>query len=202
MRYIVFGFILFLPLIVYFTWAYIVSRKMEETQGRWNEGPITRLFVAGLLLMAGALVVSRFMNTGEAPTRIVPKQYSDDRFLRQNDQAPPSAPQAEPELAGPSPSPSAVGETILPGDSAFMVKAEKLLKDFLASGDIVLVDKLATRSDKWGLVLRADYRRRVEGKLQPVQRLIIWQAAGGLVMEMPENTETLAPLSTFVPTVD
>ena len=46
MRYIVFGFILFLPLIVYFTWAYIVSRKMEETQGKWNEGPITRLFVA------------------------------------------------------------------------------------------------------------------------------------------------------------
>lgn len=85
MRILVYAFLLFLPLILYFLWAYIVRRKMEDTGGTWDDTPLTRLFIAGLLLMGAALIVTRFMSEGEDPTSLVPEQYEDNRFLRSED---------------------------------------------------------------------------------------------------------------------
>jgi hypothetical protein len=82
LRYIVFGIILFLPLLVYVAWALVVRRKKELSGGTWDDAPFTRLVILGLLLMAAALVVSRFLHTGQKPTSIVPPQYDDDRFIR------------------------------------------------------------------------------------------------------------------------
>jgi hypothetical protein len=200
MRYIVFGIILFLPLIVYFTWAYVVTRKKEESGGQWNDGPITRLFIIGLVLMGGALVVSRFMNPGEPPGRIVPEQYKDDRFLRQPDAREQAAPKPretpQETSAVPPPSPRQAEQVLAP-DQPFLKAARHFLDDFVKSGDIQLLDTLVTRSDTWGPVLRADFLRRIEGRSQPRERIVIWEASGGgLTAEFP-NATGLAPLSTF-----
>jgi|GEM_PF-6669838 len=195
MRYIVFGVILFLPLIAYFTWAYVVTRKRQETGGQWNEGPITRLFLIGLVLMGGALVVSRFMNPGEAPTRIVPERYQDDRFLRQaGDET--AVPPRRQETASPPPSPQQNAESLLAEDRAFLKRARRFLDDFVKSDDIELLDTLVTKSDRWGPVLRADYRRRIEGRSQPRERIVIWEGENGMTAEFPDPVG-LAPLSAF-----
>jgi hypothetical protein len=196
MRYIVFGIILFLPLIVYFTWAYVVTRKKEETGGQWNDGPITRLVIIGLILMGGALVVSRFMNPGEPPGRLVPDQYQDDRFLRPSDGTEQAKPQPR-QAAAPPPSPGRQTEQVLAPDQSFLKAARQFLDDFVSSGDIRIVDTLVTRSDAWGPVLRADFRRRIEGRSQPRERIVIWKTPeGGLTAEFP-NATGLAPLSAF-----
>ena len=196
MRYIVFGVILFLPLIVYFVWAYVVTRKKEETGGQWNDGPVTRLFIAGLVLMGGALVVSRFMNPGEPPGRIVPEQYQDDRFLRQQDGSEQAAAQPRETTTAPPPSPRQAEQVLAP-DQPFLKSARQFLDDFVKSGDIQLLETLVTHSDAWGPVLRADFRRRIEGRSQPRERIVIWEApGGGLTAEFP-NATGLAPLSVF-----
>jgi len=78
---LLFGFLFILPLAIYAGYLNVI-RYMRKTEGpTWSEVPLTRLFIAGLALMAAGMVVTAYV-IGEDPDGVyVPARMENGKLV-------------------------------------------------------------------------------------------------------------------------
>lgn len=72
---------LILPTLLYLGWAWLNQRRSAGPVEQLREGPWFWLVLAGVALMAAALVATALMSGVEPGTRIIAPKYEDGRVI-------------------------------------------------------------------------------------------------------------------------
>ncbi len=73
--------LLVLPLILYWGYVRFVAEKKEESQGTWNEAPLTLLIASGIVLVLLSFVYFALTTGVEPGSRYQPAQMKDGELI-------------------------------------------------------------------------------------------------------------------------
>lgn len=74
-------FLLALPFLVYGGWIRYLRRRDREAGRTWNDAPVTWLLISGLVLMLGALFITRLLTGNLRDGVYVPPHYENGQIV-------------------------------------------------------------------------------------------------------------------------